>query len=515
MGLGGELSETQNGASGVGSPVGGKQAGQSGDKHHAGRVVDLGGKLSNLLGRLNETNVVSQPLDARAGDGDGALQSVDGLLALEVVADGGQQAVVGDDGLLAGVVEQEAAGSICVLGLAGLKGLLADEGGGLVTETAGQGDVGEGAGSDSAVDLGGRDNLGENELLDAKELDELLVVLEGLNVHEHGPGGVGGVGDVGAAVEAAREVVEQPRVDGGEGQLASIVALSGLLDVIQDPSDLDSGKVGGQGQATELGDLVSAGLGLELLDGVAGSGVGPHNGVVQGLAGLNVPKHGGFSLVGDSDRLHVGHLDALGSHFLGNRRHALQTRAHELLGVVLHPSGVGVDLGEFDLVGCHGLAVRRKENETGGGGTLVESSYVGRHVVGFVVGLVVGFKVGCGGKKKVPWCRGDRYIYSWDSGGTQTQTDHHTTPQKETQNQSHTNTQEGLASDVKEVKEVKEVKKEGLWGSREGGGGGRRKEMRRRGGTPDLVHFGDGGDPVESYTDAKVPTQSINQQQIQ
>lgn len=39
--------------------------------------------------------------------------------------------------------------------------------------------------------------------------------------------------------------------------------------------------------------------------------------------------------------------------------------------------------------------------------------------------------------------------------------------------------------------------------------------MRRRGGTPDLVHFGDGGDPVESYTDAKVPTQSINQQQIQ
>lgn len=381
MGLGGELGETKDGTSGISSPVGGEETGQSGDENDTGGVLNLGGQLSNLLRGLNEANVVSQPLDAGASHGDGALKSVDGLGALEVVTNGGQQTVVGDDGLLSSVVEQEAAGTVCVLGLTGLKGLLADEGGRLVTETASKGNVGEGTGSDSAVDLSGGHNLGENELLDTEELDELLVVLEGLNVHEHGSRGIRSVCDVGATVETAGKVVQQPRINGGEGELASVVALLDLLDVVEHPSDLDTGKVGGKGQTTELGDLVRALLGLELLDSLAGSGVGPHNGVVEGLAGLNVPENGGLSLVGDTNGLDVSNLDAERSHLLGHGAHTLQARGDELFGIVLHPSGVGVDLGELDLVRGNGLSVGRKENESGGSGSLVECAYVGCHVV--------------------------------------------------------------------------------------------------------------------------------------
>ena len=50
---------------------------------------------------------------------------------------------------------------------------------------------------------------------------DLLVPLQGVQVHQHGAGGVGDVGDVHAAVDAAGEVPDDPGVHGAEEDVAA------------------------------------------------------------------------------------------------------------------------------------------------------------------------------------------------------------------------------------------------------------------------------------------------------
>lgn len=383
----GVLGQTENGTAGVVAPVRGEETREGRDKDDAGIVLDLAGELANLLGRVDELDVVTQPLDGGAGHGNGTFQSVHGRVVAKLEADCGQQAVLGDDGLGAGVVEQEATGAVCVLGLTGREAELADEGSRLVTEAARDGDAGEGTSTDASVDLRGGDNLGEDDLLDAKELDELVVVLEGLDVHQHGSGGIGGIGDVSAAVETTEQVPEEPGVDGAESQVALLVDLSDLLVVVEHPSELDSSKVCGNGQAAEFLDSVGAGLGLELGHGLGGSGVGPDNGVGQRLTSLLVPDTGGFSLVGDTNGLDLLGLDAEALDFLADIVEAFLGRLEQLAGVVLNPAGALVNLSELLLLDGDNLTLGVEEDEAGGGSTLVKSSDVRRHCELDVCGL--------------------------------------------------------------------------------------------------------------------------------
>ena len=57
--------------------------------------LDGAGQRLDSAELLDEAQVVAQPLHQRAGDGDGAFQRVDGRLVADLVAEGGQQAVLG------------------------------------------------------------------------------------------------------------------------------------------------------------------------------------------------------------------------------------------------------------------------------------------------------------------------------------------------------------------------------------------------------------------------------------
>ena len=157
-------SEPKNRPLGIIDPVRRKQAAESRDEDTTAAVLDRGRHLADLGTVAEESEVVHEELDRRAGDGDGALERIDGrdVLPTEVVGDRRQQAVLGDDGLLADVVQQEAAGAVGVFGAAGREAALADEGGGLVAEYAADPEAFKGAAGELAVGVGvgGRDDLG-------------------------------------------------------------------------------------------------------------------------------------------------------------------------------------------------------------------------------------------------------------------------------------------------------------------------------------------------------------------
>lgn len=73
--------------------------------------------------------------------------------------------------------------------------------------------------------VGGLDDAGEVEFVSVKaeEVDERVVVLEGVDIHEHGTGGVGRVGDEYGFLGAAVEAVDEPGVDGAEAEVALFV----------------------------------------------------------------------------------------------------------------------------------------------------------------------------------------------------------------------------------------------------------------------------------------------------
>src|SRR5690606_33595285 len=124
----------------------------------------------------------------------------------------------------------------------------------------------------------------------------LVVPVQGLQVHQHGAAGVGRVGDVHAAVRAARQVPQHPRVDVPEDRVALLGRLADAVDVLQDPLDLAAGEVRGGRQAGAVPDGVAPAVPLERGGDAVGAGVLPDDRVVVRAAGAPVPHHGGLAL---------------------------------------------------------------------------------------------------------------------------------------------------------------------------------------------------------------------------
>lgn len=76
MGLGGVLGQTNNGTTGIVAPVRSKQTGESGDEDDTGVVFDFASLFTDFASRVNEGNVVTEPLDGRAGDSNGAFEGI-------------------------------------------------------------------------------------------------------------------------------------------------------------------------------------------------------------------------------------------------------------------------------------------------------------------------------------------------------------------------------------------------------------------------------------------------------
>ena len=132
--------QSHQSAPGVHVPVGSPQTGEGGHQIYPAGVLHLGGVILRVPGLGNKAQFVPQPLDDGPAHEDGALQGVLHLVP-EAHGNGGEKAVLAPIQPLAGVHQQEAAGSVGVFGLAGGEAGLAEEGGLLIAGDACDGDL--------------------------------------------------------------------------------------------------------------------------------------------------------------------------------------------------------------------------------------------------------------------------------------------------------------------------------------------------------------------------------------
>ena len=203
-------------------------------------------------------------------------------------------------GCLPGVEQQEAAGAVGALGLAGRKAGLPEQGGLLVAERGGDLHARE-DGRRDAVDLGRGTDLRQHRAGHVEERQQLIVPVEGFQVHQHRAAGIRDVGDVHAAVRAAGEVPDQPALHGAEQDLATSAAARNAVDVVQDPLQIAGRRSRSPAATREAPNNGATSVALQLGGDPVGAGVLPDDGVAVGLAGVPVPHHRRLALVGDAD----------------------------------------------------------------------------------------------------------------------------------------------------------------------------------------------------------------------
>ena len=376
--------EADDAATGVHVPIGSTETGERGDEVDAVGVGDGLGEFVAAGSLVDHLQFIAQPLDGGAAVEGGAFEAVGDVVVRQRPGDTGDEVALGLDSLFAGVHEQEAAGTIGGLDDALLECALAEEGGGLVADGAGDGSAFEAfqtgdAGGDEAVDLAGGNDLRQDAHRDVHQFAELFVPGQGVDVEEHGAGGVGVVRDMDSAFRmggAAGQVPDEPGVDGTEEEFAFVSKFLGFRDVVEEPADLGGGEVGVNDEAGLLFDGLEVSLRLQFLGVVRGTAALPDDGVVNGTAGRFVPKDGGLALVGDTDGGDVGGIDLA---FAEDGGDALEFVHEDVFRTMFYPACMRIDLLELSLGFGDDLAILVKDDRSGTGGTLIQSHYIFGH----------------------------------------------------------------------------------------------------------------------------------------
>ncbi len=133
----GETGEAGDDAAGIVAPVGSVESRESGNEVDSAIIADSASERFDVRAFFNEAEIIAEPLDQRASNGDATFQGVDRFLRAKFVTDSGEQSVSGRDGAFAGIHQQKAAGAIGILGFARMEAGLAKERGLLVAEDSG------------------------------------------------------------------------------------------------------------------------------------------------------------------------------------------------------------------------------------------------------------------------------------------------------------------------------------------------------------------------------------------
>ncbi len=373
MGSRGTAGNAADGTMGILIPVGGAHAGEGRDEIDAAVVLDRRCQGLDLGGTPDDAQAVAEPLDDGTAHEDGSFQGIIDLVP-DLPGDGSEEVVAREDGLLARVHQEEAAGAVGVLHGAGFGAHLAEEGGLLVAGNAADGHfMGEDGGLGDPVYLGTRADLRHHGRRDIQEFQQFLVPFQRIDVEQHRPGGVG---DVGHMDLAACKLPHEPAVHGAEAELAGFGLFPRTGDVVQDPADLGAGKIWVDEQPRALPDQRLQPLGGQGGAEVRRAAALPDDGVAHGPARAPLPDEGGLPLVGDADARNVSRRKAgLGIGLPQGLKLGLQD-AH---GVVLHPAGPGVDLGQGMLRQGGDAAEAVEYDGSGAGGPLVQSDDVRIH----------------------------------------------------------------------------------------------------------------------------------------
>ena len=149
---------------------------------------------------------------------------------------------------------------------------------------------------------------------------------------------------------AASEFPDEPTVDGAKGQSTLPCEGAGAFDVFEQPRNFGGGKIGVDNETGFAADGGRVTGGLEAVTILSGAAVLPHDGVMDGFAGLAIPEEGGLALIGDADGgdLFGGELGLFQRSFGGG-----ELGFPNRLGIMFHPAGLWEDLRKLLL--CHGL----------------------------------------------------------------------------------------------------------------------------------------------------------------
>ena len=190
---------------------------------------------------------------------------------------------------------------------------------------------------------------------------------------------------------SAAELPDQPGFHGAEQKLPIFCQFPCPGDVFQNPADFGAGEVGVDDQTGFLPDGIHQSLLGETVAVFGGSAALPHNGIADGTACGFVPDDGGLPLVGDADGGDIRSRGADVGHGLPGY---LQLGGEDLVGVMLHPAGLGENLGKFLLGNAANLSgVVEQDAAVGGGAGIQRHDILGHGAHPFCVLLDVGVVV--------------------------------------------------------------------------------------------------------------------------
>lgn len=250
--------------------------------------------------------------------------------------------MLGDDRLLAHVIKQKATRSIRILRHTRRKAFLPNQRRRLVPQTPHDRNLRESTRGNRAVRAGirRRDNSRKMNLaLDAKEIQQGIIVPQRFQIHEHRPRSVCRIRDKDVGSDATVQTVYEPRVYGAKRQRAPIECLLHPRDMRQHPEQLGRGRVGRQRETAEAVELGCPWFLLEVGYDPLGARVCPDYGIVEGFAGLVVPDDCCFALVCDSDAFDAVARVAVVLEFADGCLDACFHGGDEFEGVVLVPAG--------------------------------------------------------------------------------------------------------------------------------------------------------------------------------
>ena len=356
----------KDGAPRIRVPVRRAQPGKGRHKTHPARVGHLRGQLLDFTGGFDNAQVIAQPLHHCACNKNAPLQGV-AHLTVDLPANGRQQVVLRELGRFANVHQHKAARAVGAFHHARPGAHLPKQGGLLVAGDAGNRNfTGKKRGLRFAVHLTRLLHGGQHAARNVEQRQQLVVPGQGVDVEEHRARGVRHVRHVQLALG---EIPNQPAVHGAKGQFAGFGLLPGVGHVVQNPAHLAGREIRIEQQAGFApNQLLVAGL-AQLVAIRGRTAVLPHNGVVDRCAGVAIPHHRRFALVGDADGRDVAAVVPRFHRRLG--RHARLGRP-DFARVVLDPARLRKYLGEFLLGLRHDLPLPVEQNGAGTGGALVE-----------------------------------------------------------------------------------------------------------------------------------------------
>ena len=144
-----------------------------------------------------------------------------------------------------------------------------------------------------------------------------------------------------------------------------------MAALVQDPGELQGGRIRGDGQAGPVAEAVHpAGLITgQARAGVGGPGVLPHDGVVDRAPAATIPDDGRLALIADPHRHEVLRRDP---GLADGDLHAGPDALDDLVRVVLHPARSWRDLGVLELVAGDRLPVVIEQDAAAARGSLVD-----------------------------------------------------------------------------------------------------------------------------------------------